>query len=357
MSGKPIKLGVLLDEPRYERPDFLLNALSLKLEEFNAAGGVEGRQVTMRLIIADGAHAGLPENLRPAFREMAADPEVVGIIGPGVTDNCLVLVDEVDRAQVPTLGYPGSEDCRGEWFFQYQLGSFAWEALFLARAMAKAGRRRVGVLQSGAVGAFYCAHFEREARLLGLTIVGKAYADVHQSDVTGQVGALREQSPDAILFLGMGEPTLPFAATPGKLGWRIPVYANIAMMRVGGFGPAELRAVEGLVWVDQYEPRNPTLQAFEAAYRARYGEPPHPYATTPAGYDMMTLMTEGLKRAPNLSRAGLKAGLEQTRQIPAAAGGLAVVMGFDKWDRQALKGPDVMTYRRVRDGRVETFEP
>jgi len=357
MSGKPIKLGVLLDEPRYERPDFLLNAFRLRLEEFNAAGGVEGRQVEMRLQVAEGAHSGLPENLRPAYRELTEDSEVVGIIGPGVTDNCLVLVDDVDRAQVPTLCFPGSEDCRGEWYFQYQLGSFAWEALFLARALAKAGHRRVGVLQSGTVGAFYYEHFEREARFLGLTIVGKAYADVHQGDVTDQIGMLRGQSPDAILFLGMGEPTLAFAQAPGRIGWEIPTYANIAMMQMAARSEAELRAFDGLVWVDQYEPRNATLQAFEAAYRARFGVDPLPHAIPPASYDMMTLMVEGLRRAPNLSRAGLKAGLEQVRQIPAAAGGLAPVMGFCKWDRQALKGPDVMTYRRVRGGRVETFAP
>jgi hypothetical protein len=68
-------------------------------------------------------------------------------------------------------------------------------------------------------------------------------------------------------------------------------------------------------------------------------------------------MVEGLKRAPNLSRAGLKEGLESVKQIPACTGGVHPTMGFCKWDRQALKGPDLMMHRRVRGGRVESYAP
>jgi branched-chain amino acid transport system substrate-binding protein len=355
MTGTPVKIGILWDEA--VQPSWYLKSMRLKLDEFNAAGGVEGRLVEIVDRVGDGAHEGLPGNLVPAYRELVDDPAIVGILGPNITDNCLVLIDEVDRARTPTLCWPGSEDCRGEWYFQYQIGNFTDETLFLARAMVRAGHRRVGVVQAGTTGMHYYHHFEREARFLGLGIVGKEYVHVHQADVGQELGRLRRADPDAILFLGMGAPTLPFCRTPAEMGWDVPRYGNLAFLQIGWLGADELSRYEGTMWVDQYEPKNRTLQAFEEKYRARYGEAPLPTPLAPAGWDLMTLICEGLLRAPNLSRAGLKAGLENVKQVPAAMGGERPVMGFCKWDRQALKGPDILNYRRVRNGRVESFVP
>jgi len=355
--ARPLKLGVLFDTPNHRAPERILNAIQLKVDEVNAAGGVEGRELALSLEVSAGAHDGLPENLTPSYRNLVADPEVVGIIGPGITDNCLVLVDEVQRARVPTLCWPGSEDCRGEWYFQFQLGSFADETLFLARAMRAEGHRRIGVIQAGTTGASYYRHFEREARFLGLTIAGKQYASVHDADLRPQVAALRDAGPDAMLFLGMGEPTLAFARAAHDLGWQGPRYGNIAMLTLALLPRAELGPYEGMMWVDQYEPRNAALQDLRAKYLARYGVEAPEIPHGGAGWDMATLMAEGLKRAPNLSRAGLKEGLEQVKQVPAATGGVAPVMGFCKWDRQALKGADLMMHRRVRGGRIESYSP
>lgn len=355
MSGAPVRIGILWDEPVQE--DWYLRSMRLRLDEFNAAGGVEGRQVELVVRCGDGAHLGLPENVRPAYRDLVADPSIIGVLGPNISDNCLALIDDVQTLRVPTICWPGSEDCRGEWLFQYQIGNFADEALFLARAMAKAGRRRVAVVQAGTTGMYYFRHFEREARFLGLGIVGKEYVHVHQRDVGAEIERLRASAPDALLFLGMGQPTMPFCTTPPAMGWDVPRYGNLAFLRIAWIASEELGPYEGTIWVDQYEPKNRTLQMFEAKYLARYGEQPTPCPLPPAGWDLMTLMCEGLLRAPNLSRAGLKEGLENVKQIPAAMGGEAPVMSFCKWDRQAIKGPDILNYRRVRGGRVESFTP
>jgi ABC-type branched-subunit amino acid transport system substrate-binding protein len=355
--ARSLKLGVLLDGPFYRAPERMLNAIQLKLDEVNAASGVEGRQVEMVLEEAAGAHDGLPENLVGAYHRLIADREVIGVIGPGITDNCLVLVDDVQRAKVPTICWPGSEDCRGEWYFQFQVGSFADETLYLARGLRADGHRRIGVLQTRTTGMYYFRHFEREARFLDLVIAGKEYASVHERDVTRQLTALRDLNPDAILFLGMGEPTQAFCRDCHRMGWSVPRFGNIAFLGIAQLPEAALGPFEGVIWVDQYEPRNPTLQAFQAKYRARYGVQPFAIPQPGAGWDMATLMVEGLKRAPNLSRAGLKEGLESVKQIPACTGGVHPTMGFCKWDRQALKGPDLMMHRRVRGGRVESYAP
>ncbi len=357
MAATPIKLGVLHDAPVISPENPLFHGMAIKLDEFNAKGGVQGRRVELVYQAANGAHDGLPENAAAAWRRLAANPEVVGIFGPGITDNTLAVTDAVQEGKVPTIQWSGSDRARGEWYFHFQAGSLQDEGPYLARLMAREGRRRVGLLQTmGPVGDQYFEGFRAAARDLGLEMVAHQLADVHATDVVPQLRRLREAQPDCLLFLGMQEPALALGRGVRRLRWSIPRYSNIAMLTVAR-DPETARINEGIVWVDQYEPRNPVLKSLNEAYRRRYRRPAPLVFTAAIGYDMMTLMLEGLRLAPNLSRAGLKAGLEQVRHLPCATGGLHPIMGFGPWDRGAIKGPDLLMFRTVRKGQVVTYEP
>lgn len=357
MSAAPIKIGILIDGPEVNPDTPMIRAMQMKIDPFNEAGGVGGHPVEMTFAAANAAHAGVPENTIPAWYALADQSDVVGIIGPAIADNCLTLPDIIDSEQLPTICWPGSELCRNEWYFQFQAGSFSDETLYLVRLLAKLGHRRIGVLEAGTVGNAYFAHFEREARFAGLVIAGHEYAHVHETDVVSQMTNLKEIGPDAVVFLGMGEPTMAYGRALKAMDWSIPRFANIAMLSLAAMPPDVVSGFEGMTWVDQYEPRNPVLAKLENEYEKRYSETPPPLFMLAIGADMMTLMLEGLRRATHLSRPGLKAGLERVKQIPCATGGLNPVMGFCKWDRQAIKGPDIMMYRRVRNGTIESYDP
>src|SRR5262249_61517697 len=66
-------------------------------------------------------------------------------------------------------------------------------------------------------------------------------------------------------------------------------------------------------------------------------------------YDMGRLLAEGVARAPELTRAGVRAGLERVKALPAASGRAGTLMGFGNWDRGALKGP-YLVLREWRGG-------
>jgi ABC-type branched-subunit amino acid transport system substrate-binding protein len=356
MSGIPIKFGVLHDAPAINPQNPLFHGLAIKLDEVNGAGGVQGRKIELVYEAANGAHDGLPENAAAGWKRLAANPEVVGIFGPGITDNVLACVETVNAGRAPTIQWSGSDKGRSEWMFHYQAGSLQDEPVYLAQLMARLGHKRVGLLQTeGPVGDQYYDAFRIAARPRGLEIVAHQFAHVHATDVTPQLRRLREAKPDCLLFLGMQEPTLAFGQGIRALRWDIPRFSNIAMLAVGR-SPADARMNEGIVWVDQYDTRNPVLRRLNAAYEKRYKRPAPLVFTHGIGYDMMTLMAEGLRLAPNLSRAALKAGLEQVRQLPCALGGMNPVMGFGPWDRAAIKGPDLLMYRTVRNGKLVTYE-
>jgi ABC-type branched-subunit amino acid transport system substrate-binding protein len=159
---------------------------------------------------------------------------------------------------------------------------------------------------------------------------------------------------DCLLFLGMGAPTLTFMPAARKLGWKVPVYSNIAMLVLAST-PGAIAKHEGIIWPDQYYEGNAVLRRVKRAYTKRWDGPPPPDFRAYFGYDMMTLVAEALRRAHELTRAGLKAGLEQVRNIPCATGGRNPAMGFAPWDHAAIKGPDLFMFRTVRKGKVVTL--
>jgi ABC-type branched-subunit amino acid transport system substrate-binding protein len=332
-----------------------VRGMALKVEEVNAGHGIEGRRVEMTLLAANAAHEGLPENTVPGWRALAANREVLGIIGPAIGDNALAVMDTVGEGKVPTINWSGGEMTRSHWYFQFQAGSWPDESDYLAKLIARLGHRRIGVLQAGVVGSHYFRHFKITGDDLGLEVVAHQLADVHATDVVAQMKRIREAEPDCVLFVGMGGPTTAFGRAIKEIGWTVPRFGNIAMLSLP-LDPEQLAVNEGIIWVDQYEPRNPVLQRVEHAYRARYGEEPSKSLLVGVGYDMMMLMLDGVRRAPNLSRAGLRDGLELVRNVPCATGGVNPVMGFGPYDHAAIKGPDLLMVRTVRDGQAVTFE-
>jgi hypothetical protein len=75
------------------------------------------------------------------------------------------------------------------------------------------------------------------------------------------------------------------------------------------------------------------------------------------GHDLGRLVAEGLARAPERTRDGVKEGLEQIKWLPAAEGHDGTLLGFGKHDRGALHGR-YLVLRRWQDGQsVEVDAP
>ncbi|HVW41983.1 MAG TPA: ABC transporter substrate-binding protein [Amycolatopsis sp.] len=344
-----IRIGVVLENADRSPDQPVFRGLQLCAEAANSTTGVAGRDVELVFRRAEGAHAGLPENCVTAWAELAADPGVIGIIGPGISDNCLPLIAPVEAGRVPTLQWSGADEARGEWYFQFPWGSLTDESDYLVELLRTLGHRRVGVLHAGVVGARYLAAFSEGATTAGIDIVATRSAPVSRDDVVAEVTDIHDAAPDAVVFLGMGEPTLAFGRAINELRWDVPRFANIAMLGAA-LDKESLSVNEGIIWTDQYDGDKPLVRDIRAGYEKRYRRRAPQAGQLGVGYDMMTLLVAGLRRAPHLTRAGLKAGLEKVRNLPCATGGPRAIMGYGPWDRSAIKGADMFIYRTIRDG-------
>jgi ABC-type branched-subunit amino acid transport system substrate-binding protein len=343
-----IRIGLLRDVVGAGH-DFGGNATRLAIDDANARGGVQGRPVELAVRAVERA-AGTHDNVaaaQAAWRELVHDEQVLGLIGPSTTPVALAVHQEVEATGVPAIHWAGTDQACGDWHFQFQAGYLPDEGPALAYLMAREGRRRVFCFRGeGGYGAAYLEPFLRAAEPLGLTIAGETAIPFGAQDLRAEVAAARASEADAVVAMGLFGAGLPLARAIREAGWSVACHGNCGFALIAALSAEARETLSGWVSTDMFDPHNGTNRKLLDAYAARYGVRPAS-ASAAFGYDLARLMLEGLRLAPELTRAGLRRGLEQVRALPAATGGAGSWMAFGAHDRLALKGPRLFVFQRI----------
>src|SRR5262249_18276395 len=134
------------------------------------------------------------------------------------------------------------------------------------------------------------------------------------------VEAAHRSGAEAMVAMGLFGVGLSLARAIREAGREVACYGNCGFALAAARSAEARRLLAGWIATDMYDPPNKPPQAFLERYERRYGV--RPAAAAPAfGHDLATLMVEGIRRAPALSHAGLRRGLEAVRDLPAATGG------------------------------------
>ena len=217
--------------------------------------------------------------------------------------------------------------------FHLQVGSHEDEPVVLARHIAATGAARVAlVYDRSPIGRRYAAYFETEAERLGLEIGARRSVPPVLDDGTADIAAVHATSPMRSCTSGSVSADAPSAGrAPPRVGPRRRTWARAGMW---GHTPGIAADIDGWTYVDVYSDANSVL----AGVRARL---PEVFARGPAaayGYDLGLLVAEGLARATELTRHGVREGLEAVKWVPAAEGEEGTHLTFGPHDRGALHG-------------------
>lgn len=284
-----------------------------------------------------GLPTGSAEKVTRAFTELAAQPDVALITGPAIGDNALILTPMVEHFQVPTINWAGAERARGEWMFHLQVGSHEDESLVIARHLAASGARRLGVVYDlSPIGTRHLEYLRHEAAIIGIDVARAEGISPLAGNADGNADAAVQSvlaaRPDGFVYLGLGLSAPATARALAASGWQGPRMMNTAGLR--GYDPQFSAACDGWCYIDMHSDDNRTL----AALRAAEAIPAQKAVWAAKGHDFGRLLAEGLARAPDGSRAGVRHGLEQIKWLPAAEGMEGTLLGFGIQDRGALHG-------------------
>lgn len=347
--AQPIRVGILND--MIDAGDIGLQGapgdptlwLQRAVDDLLAAGRLD-RPVEFVRDYALGLPGGSAAAVERCFARLV-DADVVMIVGPAIGDNALVATPLADRARMPTLNWAGAERGRSEWMFHLQVGSHEDESLVIARHMAGLGCRRLAVIYDRSpIGTRHLRFLEDEAPVLGVRLTGTMGLLPLAEDAASEVTQLRDGQPDGFVYLGLGLAAPAVAKALTASGWSGPRIMNTAGIR--GYYGDFAKIAEGWRYVDMFADDNKTL----AAVQARYGLAAHENLATAKGHDLGRLMAEGLARAPELTRDGVRQGLELVKWLPAAEGFEGTMLGFGIQDRGALHGR-YLVVRQWLDGK------
>jgi ABC-type branched-subunit amino acid transport system substrate-binding protein len=327
-----IRVGILNDmSDGPPGPSDLKPWLLFAIGELTDLGRLDGD-----IELVDAWGLGLPAGTADAVvhaYEKLVDDEAVMIVGPAIGDNALIATPLAERHRVPTINWAGSERARSEYMFHLQVGSHEDESIVLARHVASTGATRIGVVyDESPIGQRYLNFLRAESAVLGLSVTAAEAVSPLADEAAAAVEQVVGTGPEAFLYLGLGLCAAAVADALVEGGWEGPRALNTAGMR--GYQPEIGRALEGWVYVDMYSDQNPTL-ADVCRRRKLSGLE---LLGAPRGYDLGRLVAEGLARATELTRDGVKQGLELVKWLPAAQGHDGTLLGFGNHDRGALHG-------------------
>jgi ABC-type branched-subunit amino acid transport system substrate-binding protein len=282
------------------------------------------------------AGLGLPEGtaaaVEHAFAELVAADALL-IVGPAIGDNALVATPCAERFRVPTINWAGTERARSEHMFHLQVGSHEDESIVLARHLSLLGSAGVGIVADASpIGRRYLSFFLDEAAARGLRVTRSMAIEPLADEAVDLVAQVVEAGSDSLVYLGLGLAAPAVAGAARAQGFAGRCLMNTSGMR--GYLPEFARALEGWTYLDMHADDNETLSSL----RARLGLDASGGSRPAVGFDMGRLVVEGLARAPELTRSGVREGLEQIKWLAAAEGHEGTLLGFGHQDRGALHG-------------------
>ncbi|MCY0998273.1 ABC transporter substrate-binding protein [Myxococcus sp. MISCRS1] len=321
------------------------NGIELALDEANAAGGVKGRKVVVRVYDSQGR----PEEGAQAATRLITQDKVVAILGEAASSVSMAMAEKAQAGKVPMIT-PTSTSAevtkKGDYIFrvcfidEFQglvMAKFARENLKLSRVAVLTDNK--SAFSMGLANVF-TAKFQE----FGGQVVGTESYSKGDTDFRAQLTAIKQLKPEAVFVPGYYTDVGIIARQAREVGLKVPLlggdgWDSDKLFELGG------SALEGSYFSNHYSPGNPdpVLQSFLARYKARYGSVPDSVAAL--AYDAGRVLVEAMKRAPDLSGPSLRDAIAVTKDFPGVAGRITLDA-----NRDAVKEAVVL---KVAGGKAE----
>lgn len=318
------------------------NGLELRLDEAIESG--ELGDITVELQFEDDAN---DPNEAVTLATKFAEEGAVALVGAHSSPVALAQAEAVEAAGMPEFVFGASNAIENP--FQYQVNARDSEQIenVLNFAAAK-GYDTIGLLtDTGAYGTNALAVLEETIGASDLEIVGSQTFEPGASDVTPQLVALRNSSPDFIAMFSFGTPYAAVVQGRAQIGWDVDIVGNVAAgdVAVGEIAGADATGLYYMTPLDTDSDRGgELLDAWQAAF------PDAPLTFEGAiAYDTMTVIIRALVEGGTTREA-----VQDWLQSADAVDGL--VCGTMPWDvasRHGLKADD-LSFRVWENG--ETLE-
>ena len=349
---EPVKIGILIDMELGQLLADWIDPTILAIEDALNEG--IWRRGPIELVVAD-ARALPRENYRKVIEgyRWLVEQGCVVVLGPMISDNCLILQETVNELRVPSIGWTGAHKYASEYAFTIANGDIPSEGAMCAHWLKQQGHEKVGLFwEQGSSGKDYCEFFRDTALSLGLTITREVKLEPNPVGLQDDLAAMRDLGTEGIYYGGYGYATFHFADAFKALDWDPPRVMGTAFMFYSNSN-AWAEGLEGWHGVDQLgeDGANPNYNAMIKRFEKRFGRVSRNVVVALA-YDTARVAIHGIGNAAIPEPRWVKEGMERIRWMPATNGGPGTYIQFGPHDRKGYKG-DFLTIRHLRNGELE----
>lgn len=322
-----IKVGTFLavTGPASFLGDPELKTLQLYIDEVNAKGGIDGKQVEL-------VHYDTSGNAKKAVnfaKRLIKKDRVDVIVGGSTSGSTLAVIDEVEKAKIPFISLAGSVrivEPTKKWVFKTP-HTDRMAAAKIFEDMKKRGISKVGLISgSGGFGKSGRAQTLALAKEYGMEIVADESYGKKDTDMTAQLTKIRGTDAQAILNFGFGTGPAIVTKNVRQLGISVPLYQShgVASKKYIGLAGDAAEGVRlpaaALLVADKLsdsDPQKATLISYKQKFESKYGA-----VSTFGGhaYDGLFMALEAIDRADSTNKAKVRDEIEKTQNFIGTGG-------------------------------------
>lgn len=328
------------------------NGIQLAIDEVNAAGGIKGKKVAVRVYDDQGK----PEEAASAVTRLIAQDKVKVILGEVASTNSLAMAPKAQQAGVPMIT-PSSTNPKVT-----EVGDYIFRVCFIdpfqGSVMAKFAHEnvkatKVAILrdQKSDYSIGLAEVFRKTFTELGGKIVAEEAYSQGDTDFRAQLTVIRAQKPEAVWIPGYYTDVGLIARQARELGIKATLlggdgWESDRLFELGG------SAIEGSYYSNHYSVEDPAphVKSFLERYKAKYNVLPDSLAAL--GYDSAMVAMDAMKRAPTLDGAAIRDAIAATKDFQGIAGKITL---DDK--RNAVKPAVVLQVSQGKLKYVATVNP
>ncbi len=152
--------------------------------------------------------------------------------------------------------------------------------------------------------------FKEGLQKAGIQIVADEVVQRGATTAVPQMQKVRAANPEAIFQAGiLGPEMVLFFKAYHELGMKQPILGSYNLS-IPGYLAIAKDLMEGVAFVDAYDPDRPETKTFIEVYKKEYGQVP--FSLPAYGYDAIHLVADTVKRAGSLDKEKIRAAMQAT---------------------------------------------
>jgi branched-chain amino acid transport system substrate-binding protein len=348
-----IKIGVITDRVGVSKPysEPSTEGLIFGANEINKKGGVLGKKI--ELLVEDDQSR---PDISAALARKLVDQGAVFILSMSLTPATQQQQTVTMETKTPQMTPMNSGDTLttqlpNPYFWQTgPLGSIQIATL-LAHARSKNLKRVALISDNSDLGQLLARFFRAGLEKSGIQVVSEEIVPRGSTTAEPQMQKIRAANPDALFMAGVltAENVLILRAYR-QYGLKFPIHSSYNLS-VPVYMSVGKGLVDGVTFVDAYDPDKPEVKAFVAAYKKETGKEPfnlHGY-----GYDGIMMVAEAIRKAGSADKEKIREAM-QTLKFKGVMGAQGMEYSFPEGKRAGFdpNGMVVRVYEGDKQGRV-----